>query len=108
MCIIDCLSTIVLHFTFAFGLYKGHYTLSHGGAIFNWNIGAFCIIQIQPEFNESLFSPLRRASENSALLPCFIRVLYSPPDFSLKSLFVYLIRINPSLLFQGDYSTTVY
>ena len=30
-------------------------------------------IQIQPEFNESLFSPFELPSENSALLPCFIR-----------------------------------
>lgn len=50
-------------------------------------------IQIQPEFNESLFSPFELPSENSAPSSMFHpEHSYSLPDFSLKSLFVCLIR----------------
>lgn len=43
-------------------------------------------IQIQPEFNESLFSPFELPSENSAPSSMFHpEHSYSLPDFSLKN-----------------------
>ena len=64
-------------------------------------------IQIQPEFNESLFSPFELPSENSAPSSMFHpEHSYSLPDFSLKESLRLPYQTNPSLLFRGDYSTS--
>ena len=57
-------------------------------------------IQIQPEFNESLFSPFELPSENSAPSSMFHpEHSYSLPDFSLKESLRLPYQTNPSLLF---------
>ena len=63
-------------------------------------------IQIQPEFNESLFSPFELPSGNFAPSSMFHpEHSYSLPDFSLKESLRLPYQTNPSLLFRGDYST---
>ena len=65
------------------------------------------VLQIQPEFNESLFSPFELPSENSAPSSMFHpEYSYSLPDFSLKESLRLPYQTNPSLLFRGDYSTS--
>ena len=64
-------------------------------------------IQIQPEFNESLFSPFELPSGNFAPSSMFHpEHSYSLPDFSLKESLRLPYQTNPSLLFRGDYSAS--